>query len=78
MAWTLVATIIPLLLFYIWKKLVYYRTEQYAWLPQLPPSLLWGHLSTIDKLVKANRPNIHIGRVIHNSPWNIKLTVVGR
>ncbi|CAG7943452.1 unnamed protein product [Penicillium nalgiovense] len=69
MAWTLVATIIPLLLFYIWKKIVYYRTEQYAWLPQLPPSLLWGHLSTLDKLVKTNRPNIHIDEIfkaMHN------------
>lgn len=63
MAWTLVATILPLLLFYLWRKITYYRTEQYAWLPQLPPSLLWGHLSTLDKLMKTNRPNIHIGRL---------------
>lgn len=75
MPWTLIATIIPILLFYLWKNVTYYRTKQYAGVPQLPPSLLWGHLSTLDKLVKTNRPNIHIGRVRHIISWNIKLTV---
>ena len=53
MVWTLVATIVPILLFYLWKKVTYYRTKQYAGFPQLPPSLLWGHLSTLGKLVKT-------------------------
>lgn len=75
MPWTLIATIVPILLFYLWKKATYYRTKQYAGFPQLPPSLLWGHLSTLDKLLKTNRPNIHIGRVRHICSWNIKLTV---
>lgn len=61
MAWTLVVAIIPILLLYLWKKVSYHRKKEYAWLPQLPPSLLWGHLSTLDKLLKASRPNIHIG-----------------
>ncbi|KAJ5615091.1 hypothetical protein N7537_000205 [Penicillium hordei] len=61
MAWTLIATIIPILLFYLWKNVTSYRTKQYARFPQLPPSLSWGHLSTLGKLVKTNRPNIHIG-----------------
>ncbi|CAI7669517.1 unnamed protein product [Penicillium viridicatum] len=64
MPWTLVATIIPILLFYLWKNVTYYRTKQYAGFPQLPPSLLWGHLSTLDKLVKTNRPNIHIDEIL--------------
>lgn len=78
MVWTLVATIVPILLFYLWKKVTYYRTKQYAGFPQLPPSLLWGHLSTLGKLVKTNRPNIHIGLVRHIWAWNTKLTVVFR
>lgn len=78
MAWTLVAAIFPILLFYLWKKVTYYRTKQYAGFPQLPPSLLWGHLSTLGKLVKTNRSNIHIGQVRHIWAYNIKLTVVIR
>ncbi|KAJ5211048.1 hypothetical protein N7491_010864 [Penicillium cf. griseofulvum] len=79
MAWTLVATIIPLLLFYLWKKAIYYRTKQYALFPQLPPSLLWGHLSTLGKLSKTNRPNIHIDehlRTIYNRLGKPALFVV--
>ncbi|CAI7627544.1 unnamed protein product [Penicillium palitans] len=64
MAWTLVAAIFPILLFYLWKKVTYYRTKQYAGFPQLPPSLLWGHLSTLGKLVKTNRSNIHIDEIL--------------
>ncbi|ETS73855.1 hypothetical protein PFICI_14801 [Pestalotiopsis fici W106-1] len=50
---------IALLATYLYNKLRYKRLTQHAKLPQLPPSLLLGHLKTLDKLIKRGPADRH-------------------
>ncbi|KAJ5747086.1 uncharacterized protein N7511_008782, partial [Penicillium nucicola] len=59
-ALTVLLGIVPLVVIYLWKTVTYYRTKQYAHLPQLPPSLVWGHLAAIGKLKNTHRLNDHV------------------
>jgi MFS superfamily sulfate permease-like transporter len=62
MAWAVLVGLVPLVVIYMWKRVIYYRKKQYAHLPQLPPSLVWGHLATIGKLKNTHKENIHVGK----------------
>ncbi|CAG8902736.1 unnamed protein product [Penicillium egyptiacum] len=55
----LIAGIVVLLLFFVWNRLIYHRTKQYAGFPQTPPSRIWGHLSTLIQLMKTSKSNSH-------------------
>lgn len=60
---TILIAAIPLLALLLFHKIRYYRTKQYADIPQLQPSLLWGHLKALNELVKSNKPNLHVGKL---------------
>ncbi|KAJ6043323.1 hypothetical protein N7499_005749 [Penicillium canescens] len=65
-AWTILVGIFPLFVIYLWKIVTYYRTKQYAHLPQLPPSLVWGHLATVGKIRNNHRPNVHVDELFQD------------
>ncbi|KAI0883929.1 cytochrome P450 [Annulohypoxylon maeteangense] len=44
---------------YLYSKLYYRRFKQNAHLPQLPSSLLWGHLMAFDRYTKQGIPDRH-------------------
>lgn len=46
----------PLVFWYIWTRITYYRTKQYANFPQAKPDPFWGHLKLINEAGK--RPHI--------------------
>ncbi|KID95371.1 Cytochrome P450, partial [Metarhizium majus ARSEF 297] len=46
---------------YLYNKLHYRRFRQNSHIPQLPPSLLWGHLLLFDKFTKKGIPDRHPG-----------------
>lgn len=46
---------------YIYTKLYYRRFRQNAHIPQLPSSLLWGHLMVFDKFTKQGIADRHPG-----------------
>lgn len=46
---------------YLYNKLLYKRFRQNAHLPQLPSSLLWGHLLLFDKFTKRGAIDRHPG-----------------
>ncbi|KAF3015968.1 hypothetical protein E8E14_012832 [Neopestalotiopsis sp. 37M] len=50
---------IALLATYLYNKLRYKRLVQHAKIPQLPPSLVLGHLKTLDKLIKRGPADRH-------------------
>ncbi|KAF7523611.1 hypothetical protein G7054_g11703 [Neopestalotiopsis clavispora] len=50
---------IVLLATYLYKTLHYKRFKQHAKIPQLPPSLWFGHLKTFDKLIKRGPADRH-------------------
>lgn len=54
---------------YLYSKLYYKRFKQNAHLPQLPPSLLWGHLMTFDKFTKRGITDRHPGK-------NVRVVVI--
>ncbi|KAJ6519419.1 cytochrome P450 [Mycena sanguinolenta] len=45
---------------YLYRKLSYKRLRQYADFPQHPPSLVLGHLATVDEHVRRQPPKAHI------------------
>ena len=47
---------------YLYSKLYYMRFKQNAHFPQLPPSLLFGHLTTFGKIMKQGHLDRHPGR----------------
>ncbi|KAK7743719.1 hypothetical protein SLS62_010498 [Diatrype stigma] len=51
--------VVVLLVTYLLRKLYSKRFEQFAGFPQHPPSLLLGHLATIDEYVKKQPPKAH-------------------
>ncbi|KAI0165356.1 cytochrome P450 [Hypoxylon sp. FL1284] len=48
-----------LLTTYLYNKLRYHRFHQHAKIPQMPPSLPFGHLKTLDALIKRGEPDRH-------------------
>lgn len=46
---------------YLYTKLHYRRFKQNAHIPQLPSSLLWGHLKLFDELTKRGIVDRHPG-----------------
>lgn len=46
---------------YLYSKLYYRRFKQNAHIPQLPSSLLWGHLLVFDEFTKRGIPDRHPG-----------------
>ncbi|KAK5636947.1 hypothetical protein RRF57_012659 [Xylaria bambusicola] len=51
---------------YLYITLRYKRFSQYAHLPQLPPSLLLGHLKTMDEYIRRNPADAHTGIIPAN------------
>ncbi|KAH8901259.1 cytochrome P450 [Thozetella sp. PMI_491] len=56
----LVAVACALVAVYLFRALQYKRFKQYGNFPQLPPSLLWGHLQTVDEYGRRIPPKAHI------------------
>lgn len=50
-----------LLVSYLYKRLAYVRSRQFAHLPQLPNHLLWGHLKTFGEFMSRGIPDRHPG-----------------
>ncbi|KAI2467419.1 cytochrome P450 [Annulohypoxylon bovei var. microspora] len=50
---------VALLATYLYRKLSYKRFQQHGKLPQMPPSLLFGHLKTLDSLIKRGEADRH-------------------
>ncbi|KAI3328552.1 cytochrome P450 [Ustulina deusta] len=48
-----------LLLSYCYARLRYKRFSQYAHLPQMPTTLILGHLKTMDSFIRGGKPNGH-------------------
>jgi hypothetical protein len=59
----LAAAAIALLGAYLYRKLRYTRLEQYAFFPQMPPSLILGHLRIMDEFIRGGKPNGHPGKL---------------
>lgn len=55
----LLAAITVLVLSFTFRRLRYIRFQQYANFPQLPSSLLLGHLKAFGEFIKANKPDAH-------------------
>ncbi|RYP80361.1 hypothetical protein DL769_002510 [Monosporascus sp. CRB-8-3] len=55
----LLAAVTVLVLSFTYHKLRYIRFQQYAHFPQLPSSLLLGHLKAFGEFMKANKPDAH-------------------
>ena len=49
---------------YLYRKLRYKRLKQYAVFPQMPASLILGHLKIMDDFIRAGEPNEHPGHNI--------------
>ncbi|KAM5377897.1 hypothetical protein ACJZ2D_004801 [Fusarium nematophilum] len=55
----LVLAAMSLLITYLFMKLHFKRFKQYAHIPQLPPSLIWGHMLVYDKFSKRGPKDQH-------------------
>ena len=55
-----VLLLIPVVLFYLYRRLRWLRFEQYKDFPQLPADLLWGHMKVINEVRRA--PGQHLGQ----------------
>ncbi|KAJ3546154.1 hypothetical protein NM208_g2144 [Fusarium decemcellulare] len=55
----IVAAALSLLVTYLYTTLRFKRFKQYAHLPQLPPSLLWGHMRVYDEFMKRGNKDRH-------------------
>lgn len=64
----LVASATALLIIYCYTKLRYKRFRQYADFPQMPSSLILGHLKIMTRFIRTGKPNGHPGR-FHNPPF---------
>ncbi|KAI0391558.1 cytochrome P450 [Xylariaceae sp. FL0594] len=59
-----VITLFLLTAAYLYRKLYYKRFVQNAHIPQLPPSLLWGHMLTFHSFTKRGIPDRHPDLII--------------
>ncbi|KAL1854832.1 hypothetical protein Daus18300_011348 [Diaporthe australafricana] len=55
----LLAAVAVLVLTFTYRRLRYIRFQQYAHFPQLPSSLLLGHLKAFGEFMKASKPDAH-------------------
>jgi hypothetical protein len=46
---------------FLYGALRYKRFKQYAMFPQMPTSLVLGHLKTFDRFIRTGKPNGHPG-----------------
>jgi hypothetical protein len=58
---SLLVASLPLIAAYLYNRVRYYRFRQHAALPQFPPSLIWGHMTTMATWIKKGKPDRHIG-----------------
>ncbi|KAI0003480.1 cytochrome P450 [Xylariaceae sp. FL0662B] len=56
---SMVVTALAVLGTFLYMKLRYKRLNQFASFPQMPPSVLLGHLKTMDYFIHAGKPNGH-------------------
>ena len=57
---------------YSWLR--YKRFKQYAYFPQMPSSLLWGHMKAVDDFIKAGKPMGHPGK--HHNLFPVPVTLL--
>lgn len=53
--------LLPLLAFYLYQRLYYHRFQEFANWPQLPTSLIWGHLKQLGVFIDKGEKNRHAG-----------------
>ncbi|RAH81452.1 cytochrome P450 monooxygenase, partial [Aspergillus japonicus CBS 114.51] len=63
LALTILLALLPLLAIYLWQWLRYLRFHQHAAWPQLPPSLVWGHMKALNEFVSRGERRRHVDRV---------------
>ncbi|RAL11559.1 cytochrome P450 [Aspergillus homomorphus CBS 101889] len=63
---TLILALLPLVFLYLWRRLRYLRFEQYASWPQLPPSLVWGHMKALNDFVNRGERRRHVDHVFED------------
>ena len=61
MSLPLIVVIVLFLLSFLWNRVIYHRTKQYVDFPQIPPSRILGHLSTLIHFMKTTKFNSHFG-----------------
>ncbi|KAK7917515.1 cytochrome P450 52A11 [Apiospora marii] len=59
MLMSLLLAALPLICIYLYKTLYHKRFVQYGSIPQLPSSLIWGHLATFDAYIKRGPRDRH-------------------
>ncbi|PWY81861.1 cytochrome P450 [Aspergillus heteromorphus CBS 117.55] len=52
--------LLPFLLFYLLDRSRHFRYQQYAAWPQLPPSLVWGHMKAMHEFISRGDAKRHI------------------
>lgn len=58
---------LPLIGIYLYNKVYHKRFVQYASIPQLPPSLVLGHLAIFDQYIKRGPRDRHPGMMPFHS-----------
>ncbi|KAL3484138.1 cytochrome P450 [Aspergillus germanicus] len=77
--WIILLTGIPFLTLYLFDRTRYLRLRHYAQFPQLPPSLIWGHMKALDEVMGQGDRRRHIDQVfleIHEKLQKSPLFVV--
>ncbi|RAL00327.1 cytochrome P450 [Aspergillus ibericus CBS 121593] len=59
-AQTILLILLPLLLSYLLRRARHLRFKQYGDWPQLPPSLVWGHMKAINEFIVRGEKKRHI------------------
>lgn len=54
---------VPILVIFASTQVRYWRYRQYAAWPQLPTSLIWGHMKTMLELIKSGASDRHPGNM---------------
>ncbi|TLD37964.1 hypothetical protein E2P81_ATG03639 [Venturia nashicola] len=52
MALLSILSLLPLLVWFVYRLLRYYRLEQFRGLPRMKPDLIWGHMKVVGEYVK--------------------------
>lgn len=61
--WIAALTLLAPIAIYLIDRARFVRFRQYAHLPQLPSSLLWGHLKALDGVMREGDRRRHIGMI---------------
>lgn len=59
---SLLLAVLALVATYLFTQLYHKRFKQFASLPQLPPSLVWGHMLVYDEFTKREAKDLHPGK----------------